>query len=494
MTNTILNADASAADAAAGVLCTLPFVRDKVAVEGKWSDEPALKKTKFFHPESRIITTPALLPTKPMKKEASAVRPTTKQPTTTKTNTVLPRAGASKALTSVSARMAPQHAPTRIATDMVHATTVAPSMPMYGISCSTRKVQDPVKKKLTRLEQNRRAAKESRQRKSKMVDDLQRSVVFFTRANATLKERNEELVRLVKEAVDCADMDKADCQVLDKALKDNAVMGSKCTYNSSALSMCTSNDDEESSERETATLLTKLNQSLVNEDEKKVPLSTSSKSALSNEHAASVKACVETESMLKTNPTTKTSVVVDSLSSKIDNTAAMQPGSTMQAMASFQQAATAAMEEAMKGLQNTESFSTLQQLMETAPGSATAAMPSQPYNTAPSSSSSAAAAALSSAVTNAQQAYHDTMAAFAMQQAAQAAATVAATSGNPHAWMFAGLPLMMGPAAMIALQLQQQPYLQQLFQQQQHQHQMQQYDVATVAALTGLSDLKKSNL
>uniref|UniRef100_A0A7S2R1A2 BZIP domain-containing protein n=1 Tax=Eucampia antarctica TaxID=49252 RepID=A0A7S2R1A2_9STRA len=44
-----------------------------------------------------------------------------------------------------------------------------------------------------RLEQNRKAARESRRRKKVMIEELQRSVIFFSRANATLKQQNDEL-------------------------------------------------------------------------------------------------------------------------------------------------------------------------------------------------------------------------------------------------------------------------------------------------------------
>lgn len=47
-----------------------------------------------------------------------------------------------------------------------------------------------------RLEQNRKAARESRRRKKIMIEELQRSVVFFSRANATLKQQNDELQRM----------------------------------------------------------------------------------------------------------------------------------------------------------------------------------------------------------------------------------------------------------------------------------------------------------
>uniref|UniRef100_A0A7S4MTJ2 BZIP domain-containing protein n=1 Tax=Odontella aurita TaxID=265563 RepID=A0A7S4MTJ2_9STRA len=51
-----------------------------------------------------------------------------------------------------------------------------------------------------RLEQNRKAARESRRRKKVMIEELQRSVIFFSRANGTLKQQNDELQRLLVQA------------------------------------------------------------------------------------------------------------------------------------------------------------------------------------------------------------------------------------------------------------------------------------------------------
>lgn len=50
-------------------------------------------------------------------------------------------------------------------------------------------------KRSKRLEQNRQAAVESRRRKKHMVEELQRSVQYYSRANATLKSQNAELER-----------------------------------------------------------------------------------------------------------------------------------------------------------------------------------------------------------------------------------------------------------------------------------------------------------
>lgn len=56
------------------------------------------------------------------------------------------------------------------------------------------------KARVVRLEQNRKAARESRRRKKVMIEELQRSVIFFSRANGTLKQQNEELQRILFQA------------------------------------------------------------------------------------------------------------------------------------------------------------------------------------------------------------------------------------------------------------------------------------------------------
>jgi bZIP transcription factor len=47
---------------------------------------------------------------------------------------------------------------------------------------------------------NRKAARESRRRKKVMIEELQRSVIFFSRANSTLKQQNDDLTRLLMQA------------------------------------------------------------------------------------------------------------------------------------------------------------------------------------------------------------------------------------------------------------------------------------------------------
>mmetsp|Transcript_34697 Transcript_34697/g.66547 ORF Transcript_34697/g.66547 Transcript_34697/m.66547 type:complete len:237 (-) Transcript_34697:204-914(-) len=48
-----------------------------------------------------------------------------------------------------------------------------------------------------RLEQNRRAAVESRRRKKVVLEELRRSMSFYTKANSNLKEQNQELERKI---------------------------------------------------------------------------------------------------------------------------------------------------------------------------------------------------------------------------------------------------------------------------------------------------------
>jgi len=51
-----------------------------------------------------------------------------------------------------------------------------------------------------RLEQNRKAARESRRRKKAMIEELQRSLMFFSKSNTALKQQNELLTRQLLDA------------------------------------------------------------------------------------------------------------------------------------------------------------------------------------------------------------------------------------------------------------------------------------------------------
>jgi len=77
-------------------------------------------------------------------------------------------------------------------------TEVPATTPINGIAPIKRMPMSKARE--IRLEQNRKAARESRRRKKIMIEELQRSVIFFSRANGTLKQRNDELERLLLQA------------------------------------------------------------------------------------------------------------------------------------------------------------------------------------------------------------------------------------------------------------------------------------------------------
>ena len=56
-----------------------------------------------------------------------------------------------------------------------------------------KSAEEEESKRIARLESNRKAAQESRRRKKVLVEELQRSVIFFTRANAQLRQKNDGL-------------------------------------------------------------------------------------------------------------------------------------------------------------------------------------------------------------------------------------------------------------------------------------------------------------
>ena len=62
------------------------------------------------------------------------------------------------------------------------------------------KKRTPEQSRALRLAQNRKAARESRRRKKALVEELQRSLVFFSKTNAALKQQNDDLTRRLLEA------------------------------------------------------------------------------------------------------------------------------------------------------------------------------------------------------------------------------------------------------------------------------------------------------
>lgn len=61
------------------------------------------------------------------------------------------------------------------------------------------KKQTTDRSRALRLEQNRKAARESRRRKKAMIEELQRSLMFFSKANEHLKQQNELMTRQLLE-------------------------------------------------------------------------------------------------------------------------------------------------------------------------------------------------------------------------------------------------------------------------------------------------------
>ncbi|KAG7359595.1 bZIP transcription factor [Nitzschia inconspicua] len=91
----------------------------------------------------------------------------------------------------------------------------ASKAPKMDDSTKVAKRPGMTKAREIRLEQNRKAARESRRRKKVMIEELQRSVIFFSRANSTLKQQNDDLARLLMQA-------QAQVSVIESGEKANA--------------------------------------------------------------------------------------------------------------------------------------------------------------------------------------------------------------------------------------------------------------------------------
>jgi hypothetical protein len=239
---------------------------------------------------------------------------------------------------------------------------------------STKRVttKTPNKARETRLEQNRKAARESRRRKKVMVEDLQRSVIFFSRANGTIKHQNDELTRFLMQA-------QAQASVIES----------------------TKTVDQQQQQQ----------QQNLPASNKSEPTLQSSTSTTTNSTNVPVQAATSTVITATAAPAGTYVAAPSSLS--YPSFPVMQTGATMQAMANFQQAAAAAMQAAVQGMQQ-----------GSIPGVSLNSL-AQP---APTNGSSA------------QQAYNDTMTALAMQQAAVAAA--ATTGGQRQTTFFPGATLV----------------------------------------------------
>ena len=215
-----------------------------------------------------------------------------------------------------------------------------------------------------RLEQNRKAARESRKRKKVMVDELQRSVVFFSRANNTLKQQNEELTRLLIQAQEQTKNAGATGSVEGKTEAVATVSTDVATCLDSAVS---------AAERESI------------KEQQKTATIVATQALLESQGFPAAAARAAAQAMNSTGPTTATmfdhfsaAATTNRLSN--NNTSAMmvasppppmQPGATMQAMANFQQAAAAAMQTALQGMTGVNGLSLLQSVLQPPPGNMT---------------------------------------------------------------------------------------------------------------------------
>jgi hypothetical protein len=134
-----------------------------------------------------------------------------------------------------------------------------------------------------------------------MIEELQRSVIFFSRANATLKQQNEELTRMLAQA-----------QTQVKAVCE---------------------EGKEVGEPVSSGLETKME-------------ATDSK-AQAEANAVAAQALYESQGFPAQAARAAAQTMNQSVSAHLPP---MQPGATMQAMANFQQAAAAAMQAAMQGM------------------------------------------------------------------------------------------------------------------------------------------------
>lgn len=219
-----------------------------------------------------------------------------------------------------------------------------------------------------RLEQNRKAARESRRRKKVMIEELQRSVIFFSRANGTLKQQNDELSRLVMQA---------QAQV---AAIENQQQGASAGQVSQTAVQAPQPKAETAQQQQQESFQQAQAQAVA----------TQALYESQGFPAAAARAAANAmNGGTNTNPQSQANTPASNPAGQ-QALPPMQPGATMQAMANFQQAAAAAMQAAVQGMQGVPGLSL--NALATPPG------------------------------TNPQQAYNDTMTALAMQQAAAAAA------------------------------------------------------------------------
>ena len=237
----------------------------------------------------------------------------------------------------------------------------------------TTTVDNTKKGRDIRLEQNRKAARESRKRKKVMVEELQRSVVFFSRANNTLKQQNEELTRLLLQA-------QEQTKNVTAGTSTTEVKADVIAHDPVAPAIVAA----------VASTTATVEHDSLNEQQKNAEI-VATQALYESQGFPAAAARAAAQAM---NSTGSATLGFDNFTAASRSSAMMvppppmQPGATMQAMANFQQAAAAAMQAALQGMTGINGMSLLQSVLQPPPGNMT------------------------------QHSFTDTMTAIAMQQAA----------------------------------------------------------------------------
>ena len=229
----------------------------------------------------------------------------------------------------------------------------------------TTTIDNSKKGREIRLEQNRKAARESRKRKKVMVEELQRSVVFFSRANNTLKQQNDELTRLLLQA-----------QEHTKNLTTHT--GATGSHSSSSSSCAPAKTEDVTDPTPTdpvptiASISKTSEQESLNEQQRNAEI-VATQALYESQGFPSAAARAAAQAM---NSTGAATLGLEHIASSIRNANGgammvssstpppMQPGATMQAMANFQQAAAAAMQAALQGMTGINGISLLQSVLQ----------------------------------------------------------------------------------------------------------------------------------
>mmetsp|Transcript_7259 Transcript_7259/g.16499 ORF Transcript_7259/g.16499 Transcript_7259/m.16499 type:complete len:428 (+) Transcript_7259:59-1342(+) len=278
-----------------------------------------------------------------------------------------------------------------------------------------------------RLEQNRKAARESRRRKKVMIEELQRSVIFFSRANGTLKQQNDELSRLLMQAqaqvaaIESGQQPSQDAQQQPQQAHQPQQAPPQPQQQPQQAPPQPQQQAQVIVKNEADAAPVPQPQNNAQGSTSQVPFQNISQQVQAQAVAtqamyetqgfppAAARAAAQTMNAGTSGPTTGAEPAGNTPAQPVQQTQApslppMQPGATMQAMANFQQAAAAAMQAAMG------------------------------MNPAAAAAAASAAASGNPAAANsaAQPTYTDTLNALAMQQAAAVGQAQFAVLGIPQ--------------------------------------------------------------